>query len=139
MHNPVVQAEFDGVARDGREFVIRVAIGDKRDLPTTSGDPDVGFYIEVEPLMARKFLQGGTDTLMAMCFCIQGLRKVLKLFVAHGGSVYGRGTRYPVDLDSYWFEPVGDDVGLLRAEFLLPSPKPSPAKARRAKRRAGGR
>jgi hypothetical protein len=133
MHNPVVQAEFDGVARDGREFVIRVAIGDKR----SSGD-DVSFYVEVEPLIARRYPQGGTDTLMAMCFCIQGVRRVLKMFVAHGGSVYGRGTRSPVDLDSYWFEPVGDDK-TLRAEFLLPSPKEPPAKARQAKRRAGGR
>ena len=137
MKNPVVQAEFDGVARDGREFVIRVAIGDMRSLPLPSGDADVGFHIEVEPLMARNFVQGGPDTLTAMCFCIHGMRRVLKMFVAHGGSVYGRGTRCPVDLDSYWFEPLGDN--LLRAEFLLPSPKPPPAKARRAKRRAGGR
>ena len=137
MKNPVVQAEFDGVTRDGRELVIRVAIGDMRSLPLPSGDADVGFYIEVEPLMARNFVQGGSDTLTAMCFCIHGMRRVLKMFVAHGGSVYGRGTRNPVDLDSYWFEPVGGD--LLKADFLLPTPKRTPAKAKRAKKRTGGR
>lgn len=42
--------------------------------------------------------------------------------VAHGGSVYFRGTRFPIDLESYWFEPV--EGMLLRPEFLLPGPTP---------------
>jgi hypothetical protein len=120
MQKPVVQAEFDGVTRDGREIVIRVAIGDRKDLPATGGALDVEYYIEIEPLMDRK-LQGGTDSLMAMCFCIHAVRRMLKIFVAHGGTIYCRGTRSPIDLESYWFEPID---GWLRPEFLQPKPAP---------------
>jgi hypothetical protein len=110
----MIQAEFDGITRDGRDIVIRVAIGEPHDIPTASGDTDAGFYVDVEPLMERR-TQVGTDSFMAMCFAIELVRKALKIFVAHGGSVYFRRTRSPIDLKSYCFEVVG---GLLRPEFL---------------------
>ncbi len=118
MRIPVVQAEFDGVTRDGREIIIRVAIGDAHDITTKSGAIDVGFYIDVEPLMDRR-KQGGTDSLMAMCFSIELVRKTLVTFVAHGGSLFARETRCPIDLQSPWFESVG---GMIRSEFLMPDP-----------------
>jgi hypothetical protein len=118
MQSPIVQAQFDGTTRDGREIAIEVRIGDAHDHPTDCGDVDKGFYIEVEPLMERR-RQIGTDSLSAMCFGIELVRKSLKIFVAHGGFVYFRGTRSPIDLDSYWFESIG---GLLREEFVKPNP-----------------
>jgi hypothetical protein len=120
MQSPVAQAEFDAVTRDGKEIVVTVAIGDLHDIPTESGDTCVGFYIEIEPLMQRR-RQGGTDSLMAMCFSIQMVRKALLIFVAHGGSLYFRGTRSPIDLQSPWFESIG---GLIRSEYLRPDPTP---------------
>ncbi|MCC7336752.1 MAG: hypothetical protein IT422_16800 [Pirellulaceae bacterium] len=118
MHSPVVQAEFDGVTRDGREMIIRVAIGDAYEITTKSGGIDAGFYIDIEPLMDRR-KQGGTDSLMAMCFSIELVRKTLVVFVAHGGSLFARGTRNPIDLQSPWFESVD---GMIRSEFLQPGP-----------------
>jgi hypothetical protein len=113
MDNPVIVCEFGGVTRDGREIVIRVAIGEPFVL-SSAGDPDPGFFVEVEPLM-RRTRSIGTDSFMAMCFGIELVRKALKIFVAHGGAVYFRGTRSPIDLESYWFESLG---GLLRKDFL---------------------
>ena len=118
MQSPVAQTEFDAVTRDGQEIVVRVLIGDAHDIPVKSGPPDVGFYIEVEPLMERK-RQGGTDSFMAMCFSIELVRKALLIFVAHGGSLYLRGTRSPIDLQSKWFESLGH---LIRPEYLQPDP-----------------
>lgn len=118
MRIPVVQAEFDGVTRDGREIVIRVAIGDAYEITTKSGDIDVGFYIDIAPLMDRR-KQGGTDSLMAMCFSIELVRKALVTFVAHGGSLFARDTRCPIDLQSPWFESVGS---IISSEFLQPGP-----------------
>jgi hypothetical protein len=43
MQRPIVQTEFDAVTRDGQEFVVKVAIGDPHDFPTSSGAIDVGF------------------------------------------------------------------------------------------------
>jgi hypothetical protein len=51
---------------------------------------------------------------MAMCFGIELVRNALKIFVAHGGSVYFRQTRSPIDLESPSFQALG---GLLRSEF----------------------
>jgi hypothetical protein len=120
MESPVVQTEFDAVSQEGREFVISVEIGDQHNIPTKSGDTDVGFYIEVEPIMERR-RQGGTDSFMAMCFSIQLVRKALIVFVSHGGSLYARGTRSPIDLQSSWFESLG---GLIRPEYLRPDQTP---------------
>lgn len=120
MHSPIVQTRFDAVTRDGREIVINVAIGDQHSVPVKSGDTDVGFYIEVEPLMERR-RQVGTDSFMAMCYSIQLVRKALTIFVAHGGSVWFRASRCPIDLQSPFFEPVG---GLIRPEYLAPDPRP---------------
>lgn len=121
MHSPVVQAEFDGVTRDGREMIIRVAIGDAYEIATKSGGIDAGFYIDIEPLMDRR-KQSGTDSLMAMCFSIELVRKALATFVAHGGSLFARHTRCPIDLQSPWFESVGS---IIRSEFLQTHPLPS--------------
>lgn len=117
MHSPVVQTEFDAVTRGGQEIVVTVTIGDLHDISPNS---DVGFYIEVEPLMKRR-RQGGTDSFMAMCFSIQLVRKALTVFVSHGGSLFMRGSRHPIDLQSPWFESVG---GLIRPEYQQPGPAP---------------
>ena len=117
MDSPVAQAEFDAVTRDGREIVVQVSIGDQHDMPSKHGT-DVGFYVEVEPLMQRR-RQGGTDSFMAICLSIQMVRKALMIFVAHGGSLFFRGTRCPIDLQSPWFESFG---GLIRDEYLRPDP-----------------
>ncbi|MCU0720066.1 MAG: hypothetical protein MUC83_10215 [Pirellula sp.] len=123
MESPLVQAKFDAVTRDGHEFVVTVAIGDRQDLNTKSGEIDVVFYIEVEPLMERR-TQCGTDSLTAMCFSIQLVRKALMTFVAHGGSLFCPGTRFPIDLQSPYFESIG---GLIRPQYLqrLPAAKES--------------
>lgn len=120
MRSPVVQTEFDAVTRDGREIVISVAIGEQHSVPVESGETDVGYYVEVEPLMKRRS-QVGTDSFMAMCFSIHLVRKALVIFVAHGGSVFFRGSRCPIDLQSPSFESVG---GLIRSEHLAPDPPP---------------
>ena len=121
MRDPVIQTQFDGVTRDGREIVIRVTIGDPHEVPSEHGDDALaGFYIELEPLMDRR-RSVMPDSFGAMCMAIQWVRLALKIFVAHGGSVYHRGTRTPIDLTSPSFEPVG---GFLRPEFLRPDPPP---------------
>ena len=117
MDSPVVQAEFDAVTSDGRAIVVKIAIGDQHDIPSNGG-PDVGFYVEVDPIMDRK-RQGGTDSLTAMCFSLQLVRKALVVFVAHGGSLFLRDTRSPIDLQSPWFESLG---GLIRPEYLQSNP-----------------
>ena len=121
MQSPVVQAEFDAITRDGLEIVVTVAMGDLHDikpLPPESDSTDVGFFIEVEPLMKRT-RQGGTDSLMAMCFSIELVRKALTVFVSHGGSLFMRGSRYPIDLQSSWFDARG---GIIRPEYLQSNP-----------------
>lgn len=118
MDAPVVETTFDCVDRDGRPFPLHVRIGDRHDIRTESGDTDVGFYVELDPLMKRR-VQAGHDTFTAMCFCIQMVRVALKTFVAHGGSVYFAKTRSPIDLDDFLFGPI---FGLLRDEFLNPQP-----------------
>jgi hypothetical protein len=118
MQCPIVQTEFDAVTRDGREFVVKVAIGDPHDFPTSSGAIDVGFYVEVDPLMDRR-RQCGSDSFMAMCFSIQLVRRALAVFVAHGGLLFMRGTRAPIDLQSPWFEPLD---GLIRSDYLQTDP-----------------
>jgi hypothetical protein len=135
---PVVKCEFDGATRDGREIVIHVSIGDAREFAKKYPGPDPGFYVEVEPLVGRRS-SVGTDSFMAMCFGIELVRKALRIFVANGGSVYFRGTRSPIDLESYWFQSLGL---LLRPEFLLPdpiSPKPRLKKKPRTGRRSASR
>jgi len=117
MHSPVVQAEFDAVTSDGREIVVKIAIGDQHDIPSNGG-MDIGFYIEIDPIMDRR-RQGGTDSLTAMCFSLQLVRKALTVFVAHGGSLFLRHSRYPIDLQSPWFESLG---GLIRSEYLQSKP-----------------
>lgn len=118
MQCPVVQTEFDAVTREGREFVVRVAIGDPHDTPTGDGALDIGLYVEVDPLMDRR-RQCGTDSFMAMCFSIQLVRRALTVFVAHGGMLFKRGSRAPIDLQSPWFEPLD---GLIRTEYVQTDP-----------------
>jgi hypothetical protein len=113
MRNPVIKCEFDGVTSDGKEIVIHVAIGDAREFAKKYPGPDPGFYVEVEPLMGRR-ASVGTDSFMAMCFGIELVRNALKIFVAHGGSVYFRRTRSPIDMESPSFQSLG---GLLKQEF----------------------
>jgi hypothetical protein len=119
-----MQTEFDGVTRDGREIVIRVAIGDIHDVTTDHGDPTVGVFIEVEPLMKRR-RQQADDSFGAVCFAIELVRAALKIFVAHGGAVYFRNTRAPIDLTSPHFEPIG---GLLLPEYQHPDLNPDAAR-----------
>ena len=122
MDSPIAETTFDCVGRDGQSFVLHVRIGDRHDIPTKSGDTDVGFYIELDPLMERRH-QGGPDTFTALCFSIRLVRKALKIFTAHGGSVYFVGTRCPIDLDSSWFESLG---GLIRDDYLMNAPNSAP-------------
>jgi hypothetical protein len=138
MRDPVVKCEFDGATRDGKEIVIHVAIGDAHEYAKKYPRPDPGFYVEIEPLLGRK-CSVGTDSFMAMCFGIEMVRKALRIFVANGGSVYFRGTRSPIDLESYWFEPLGLP---LRPEYLIPdpiSPKRKLTKKPKARRRSASR
>jgi len=118
MQCPVVRTEFDAVTREGREFVVRVAIGDPHEIPTKDGAIDNGFYVEVDPLMDSR-RQCGTDSFMAMCFSIQLVRRALTVFVAHGGLLFKRGSRAPIDLQSPWFEP---HDGLIHSEYLQTDP-----------------
>lgn len=114
MDSIVAETTFDCVDRGGRSFALYVRIGDVHDIPTQSGDHNVGFYVELDPLMKRR-LQAAPDSFTALCFCIEMVRKALRIFVAHGGCVYFTGTRSPIDIDSHFFEP---HHGLICDEYL---------------------
>lgn len=120
MDNPVAEASFDCEDRDGRQFVMTVAIGDRHKISTDSDSSDVGFYIEIEPIMERR-RQAGTDSLSALCCCIELVRKALKIFVAHGGVIHSPGSKLPIDLDDFAFQPL---FGLLRPQYVDGNPNP---------------
>ncbi|TWU19739.1 hypothetical protein [Allorhodopirellula heiligendammensis] len=89
-------------------------------IPTDADSSDVGFYIEIDPIMDRR-RQAGTDSLSALCSSIELVRKALKIFVAHGGVIHSPGSRLPIDLDDFAFQP---QFGLLRPEYLDGDPDP---------------
>src|SRR6056297_1421489 len=105
MENPIAEATFDCVDRDGRQFAMNVAIGDRHASSTEPNAIDVGFYIQIEPIMERR-RQYGVDSLSALCCCVHLVRKALKTFVAHDGVIYSPGTKLPIDLDDFAFQPI---------------------------------
>jgi hypothetical protein len=120
MLDPIAKSQFDCVDRNGNEFVATVAIGEPSSRDVAHGRTERLFAVSFDPFFAKR-QQGGLDSLTALCFAIELVRKALRVFVAHGGSVYMHGTRSPIDIDDPYFTPIG---GIIDRKFIDGDPAP---------------
>jgi len=117
---PIAETKFDCVDRDGNAFVATVRIGDPTTRKDKHGRTEHLFQISFDPFFAER-LQGGHDSFTAMCFAIELVRKALRVFVAHGGTVYMHDTRSPIDIDDPYFTPI---CGIIDRRFINGDPAP---------------
>ena len=120
MHDPIAESKFDCVDRSGNSFVAIVQIGEPSTRDDRSGQTEHLFRVSFDPFFKER-VQGGHDTLTAMCFAIELIRKALRVFIAHGGAVYMHGTRSPIDIDDPYFTPI---CGIIDPKFIDGDPAP---------------
>lgn len=120
MLDPIAESQFDCVDRDGNEFVASVAIGEPSSRDIAHDRTERLFAVSFEPFFTKRE-QGGHDTLTALCFAIELVRKALRVFTAHGGSVYMHGTRSPIDINDPYFTPICD---IIDRRFIDGDPAP---------------
>ena len=120
MTEPIAETKFDCVDRHGNAFVATVQIGDPTTREDAHGRTEHLVYISFDPFIANR-PQGGHDSFTAMCFAIELVRKALRVFVAHGGSVFMHGTRSPIEIDDPYFTPI---CGIIDRKFIDGEPAP---------------
>ena len=97
-----------------------VQIGEPATREDKLGRTEYQFHIAFDPFFTKR-IQGGHDTFTAMCFAIELVRKALRVFVAHGGTVFMHGTRSPIDIDDPYFTPI---CGIINRKFIDGDPAP---------------
>lgn len=120
MPEAIAETKFDCVDRDGNSFVAKVEIGEPKTREDKHGGTEYLIHISFDPFFSRR-PQGGQDTFTALCFAIELVRKALRVFVAHGGSVFMYGTRSPIDIDDPYFTPI---CGIINQKFIDGPPTP---------------
>lgn len=109
MKNIIATTTFDCRDRHGVDFVATVQIGRPVERTTKSGRSCVECPIAFEPLFPET-QHGGEDSFQSLCLAIELVRKALRAFVAHGGTVYFRGTRSPIDVSDPSFTPIAEPI-----------------------------
>ena len=104
----IAESKFDCRDRDGSDFVALLQIG--RPVELMHNDrPYAECRVSLEPLFPERG-HGGADTFQSLCLAIELIRKALRAFVAHGGSVYYHQTRTPIDIDHPSFVPIAEPI-----------------------------
>jgi hypothetical protein len=120
MPEPIAETQFDCIDRDGNAFVATVRIGDPSTHETRTGNTEYCYRVSFDPFFPTR-QQRGHDTFTSLCFTIELVRKALRVFVAHGGSVFMRGTRSPIDINDPYFTPI---CGIIDRRFIDGDPAP---------------
>ena len=119
METVIAESKFDCRDRNGSEFVATLLIGDPDHNAMPHGHPEGKFSISFEPLFAERTSRGA-DSFQALCLSIDLVRKALRAFIAHGGTVYYHQTRTPIDLESTSLTPISEPID---RKFLADSPE----------------
>ncbi len=114
MEDVIASTTFDCRDKHGADFVATLDIGRPLERKTANGRRYVECPIAFEPLFPET-RHGGEDSFQSLCLAIDLVRKALRAFVAHGGTVYFRGTRTPIDVDDPSFSPISEPI---RAVYL---------------------
>ena len=109
MKNIIAETKFDCVDRDGNPFTAVLEIGNLVPGPIRNGITESKLDISLEPLFPQRGM-GGIDSFQAICLAIEFVRKALRAFVAHGGTVYYQQSKTPIDLDDYAFTPISEFI-----------------------------
>lgn len=119
MNDLVAQTQFDCRDRDGNDFTASLRIGDLQPTVVRDGVTEYKLKISLEPLFPERGYRG-SDSFNAICCAIELVRKSLRAFVAHGGTVYFTNSRTPIDIEDYAFTPINEPI----AERFLSGPAP---------------
>ncbi len=114
MEDVIASTTFDCRDKHGSEFVATLDIGRPQERTSPNGRRHVECPIAFEPLFPET-RHAGEDSFQSLCLAIDLVRKALRAFVAHGGTVYFRGTRTPIDVDDPSFSPISEPI---RAVYL---------------------
>lgn len=117
MQDIIATTTFDCRDKHGVDFVATLEIGRPLERTSSNGTIYVECPIALEPLFPET-KHGGEDSFQSLCLAIELVRKALRAFVAHGGTVYFRGTRSPIDVNEPSFTPIAEPI---YAKFLSPS------------------
>ena len=109
MNNVFAETKFDCVDRDGNAFTAVLQFGNILPGPVRDGITESKLDISLEPLFPQRGMRG-TDSFQAICLAIEFVRKALRAFVAHGGTVYYQQSKTPIDLDDYAFTPISEYI-----------------------------
>lgn len=118
------KSSFDCRDRDGNEFVAFVQIGVPFEQEDGHGRVHAACPFSLDPLFPEVSI-AGEDTFHAICLGIELIQKALRAFTIHGGMVYFRGTRPPIDLNSPSILPIDEPIF---AKFLSSPDDPSAAR-----------
>ncbi|MCS7471512.1 hypothetical protein NZK35_33100 [Stieleria sp. ICT_E10.1] len=109
MNNVFAETKFDCVDRDGNAFTAELQFGNIVPGPVRDGITESRLDMSLEPLFPERGMRG-TDSFQAICLAIEFVRKALRAFVAHGGTVYYHQSQTPIDLDDYAFTPISEFI-----------------------------
>ncbi|WP_168564969.1 hypothetical protein [Crateriforma spongiae] len=109
MKHIVAETRFDCRDRDGNDFTAHLMIGDLEPCVVRDGVAESKLLISLDPLFPERGFRG-TDSFHAICLAIELVRKALRAFVVHGGTVYYHGTKTPIDIDDYAFTPINEPI-----------------------------
>ena len=114
MQDIIATTTFECRDKHGVDFVATLEIGRPSERTSSDGTVYVECPIAMEPLFPET-KHGGEDSFQSLCLAIELVRKALRAFVAHGGTVYFRGTRSPIDVNEPSFTPIAEPI---YAKFL---------------------
>lgn len=117
MNDIFAASSFDCCDRDGNVFVAVVQLGQPFEREDRQGRSHGVCPVSLEPLFPETAHEG-EDTFSALCLAIELIRKALRAFTAHGGTIYFRGTRSPIDINDPSFCTIAEPI---YARFLSPS------------------
>lgn len=109
MNNVFAQTKFDCVDREGNAFTAALLFGNIMPGTVRDGITESKLDISLEPLFPQRHMRG-SDSFQAICLAIEFVRKALRAFVAHGGTVYYQQSKTPIDLDDYAFTPISEFI-----------------------------
>jgi hypothetical protein len=118
MQEIIATTTFDCRDRNGDDFVATLEIGRPLERIATNGNRYFECPIALEPLFPET-QHGGEDSFQSLCLAIELVRKALRAFIAHGGTVYFHGTRSPIDVDEASFSPIAEPI---RNVYLTDAP-----------------
>jgi len=108
--NPILaETQFDCRDRDGNVFTATLRISELQATVVRNGLTEHKLQISLEPLFPERGYRG-TDSFNAICCAIELVRKALRAFVAHGGTVYFFGSKTPIDIEDYAFTPISEPI-----------------------------